>query len=138
MHRSRLQGKHLVTLVAYSDSESSIAGASSSSLSWFLDWYAASCEVEVGPESTTALSASRKGSGSVLPRFSARRRIPAQASGLKKNRCGTGPVSKTSDNEHTLASLGHTEVLSVKHPVGDTIPELPQSGEELAESICSV
>jgi hypothetical protein len=31
-----------------------------------------------------------------------------------------------SDNEHTAASLGHSEVLSVKHPVGPPIPEFFQ------------
>jgi hypothetical protein len=39
---------------------------------------------------------------------------------------GTGRVSKTSDNEHTAASLGHSEVLSVKHTVGPPIPEFSQ------------
>jgi hypothetical protein len=56
--------------------------------------------------------------------------MPLQAVLLKKNRCGTVPVSKISDNEHTLASLGHSEILSVKHSVGEPIPELPQPSEE--------
>jgi hypothetical protein len=30
------------------------------------------------------------------------------------------------DKEHTAASLGHSEVLSVKDPVGPPIPEFPQ------------
>jgi hypothetical protein len=34
---------------------------------------------------------------------------------LKKNRCGTAPVSKMSDNEHATATLGNSKVLSVKH-----------------------
>ena len=38
---------------------------------------------EVCSKAATALSARRKGWGRVLPRFSARRRIPAQAVGLK-------------------------------------------------------
>src|SRR2546423_6366283 len=35
-----------------------------------------------------------------------------------------------SDNEHTLTSLGHSEVLSVQNPVGEPIPELCQPSEE--------
>jgi hypothetical protein len=50
--------------------------------------------------------------------------------GLKKYRRGTGRVSKTSDNEHTTASLGHSEELSVKHPVGPPIPEVGQGSED--------
>jgi hypothetical protein len=49
---------------------------------------------------------------------------------LKKNRCGRSPVSKVSDNEHTAASLGHSEVLSVKHSVGEPIPEFSQRPKE--------
>jgi hypothetical protein len=48
---------------------------------------------------------------------------------LKKNRCGTSPVSKVSDNEHTAAALGHSEVLSVKNSVGEPIPEFDQAPE---------
>jgi hypothetical protein len=33
--------------------------------------------------------------------------MPAHALALKKYRGGTLPASKTSDNEHTLSSLGH-------------------------------
>ena len=56
--------------------------------------------------------------------------MPAQALWLKKNRCGTSPVSKISDNEHTLASLGQTEILSVKASVGPPIPEFAQTPEK--------
>jgi len=35
-----------------------------------------------------------------------------------------------SDSEHTAASLGHSEELSVKHSVGEPIPEFPQPPEE--------
>lgn len=52
--------------------------------------------------------------GRTFPRFSARRRIPAQAFELKKNRCGIKPVSSTCDNEHTAASLGQAEILGIK------------------------
>ena len=68
--------------------------------------------------------------GKSFPLLSARRRMPLQAVALKKYRCGTSPVSKISDNEHTAASLGHSEVLSVKKPVGEPIPEDSQEPEE--------
>lgn len=64
------------------------------------------------------------------PRTPSRRAIPFKALLLKKNRCGTSPVSKTSDNEHTAASLGYSKVLSVKNSVCEPIPELPQHPEE--------
>lgn len=56
--------------------------------------------------------------------------MPRQAVALKKNRCGSSPVSKTSDNEHTAAALGHSEVLSVQNSVGEPIPEDAQEPEE--------
>ena len=56
--------------------------------------------------------------------------MPRQAVALKKYRRGTSPVSKTSDNEHTAAALGHSKELSVKNSVGEPIPELPQHPEE--------
>jgi hypothetical protein len=73
----------------------------------------------------TAAKASCKALGNVLPRFSARLRIPAQAVGLKKYFGGTS-VSKTRDNEHAAPSLGDSEVLSVQHSPGRQIPELRQ------------
>src|SRR5215475_14002824 len=68
--------------------------------------------------------------GSSSPRLSARRRIPEQALGLKKYRCGTLPVIKTSDNEHAPAPLGNSVILSVKNSVGDPIPAFPQPSEK--------
>jgi hypothetical protein len=56
--------------------------------------------------------------------------IHAQARALKKNRCGTSPVSKISDNEDATASLGHSEILSVKHSVGEPIPAFDHAPEE--------
>jgi hypothetical protein len=56
----------------------------------------------------------------------------------KSNRCGRTPVSKVSDNEHTAAALGHSEVLSVKHSVRETIPEVfqrPEDGTKVPSSI---
>jgi hypothetical protein len=88
-------------------------------------------------EIATASKAMRRASGNTRPRFAARRRIPAQAFGVKKYRCGTGLVSKTSDNEHTVSPLRdgtlepvHTHVLSVQHSVGPPVPELAQCPEE--------
>jgi hypothetical protein len=63
--------------------------------------------------------------------------MPLQAVALKKNRCGTAPVSKMSDNEHTAAALGHSEELSVKHSVGEPIPEFdhaPENGTKVPSS----
>lgn len=54
--------------------------------------------------------------GNFLPRFSARRRIPAHAFALKKNFCGIEPFSSTCDNEHTAAALGHSEILGIEDP----------------------
>jgi hypothetical protein len=85
-----------------------------------------------------ARSARSSASGSFFPRLSARRRIPAHAFGLKKNRGGTLPVSSsTSDNEHTPPSLWdgtrvrfHSDVLSVHDSVREPVPELDQRPEE--------
>jgi hypothetical protein len=64
---------------------------------------------------TTIRSASSNGRGNVFPRFSARRKIPAQAVGLKKYRWATGPVSSIEDSEHAAAPLRHSEPLRVQH-----------------------
>lgn len=82
--------------------------------------------------SVTAFSSARfKASGNARPLRAARARIPAQARALKKYRCGTLPGStSTADNEHALASLGQSEVLSVQDSVGPPIPELAQPSEE--------
>jgi hypothetical protein len=68
-------------------------------------------EIEVCSETATALSACSKGGGKVLPRFSARRRMPRQARPLNQYRCGTSPSSKMSDNEDATPSLGYSEML---------------------------
>ena len=72
-----------------------------------------------------------------MPRLPARRRMPLQALALKKYRCGTAPVSKMSDKEHTPPSLWdgpfiavHSHILRIENPVGPPIPELPQSPDE--------
>ena len=75
-----------------------------------------------------------------FPRRSARRRIPAQAFGLKDSRRRWSPVSKISDNEHTLPSLRngarvavHSHELSVQHSIREPIPEFAQRPEEGAK-----
>src|SRR3954471_4306206 len=86
----------------------------------------------------TAVNAACNWEGNSFPRLTARRRIPLQARALKKNRCGTSPVSKTSDNEHATAPLWNSEVLSVKNSVGEPIPEFRQPSEEGTKSSCSI
>jgi hypothetical protein len=81
-----------------------------------------------------ASSASRKRVGNVLPRFSALRKIPFAALGLKKNLCGAWS-SKTSDNEQTRTSLGDTEKLAIEHTPAKAIPAFDH---ENAEDFCKV
>jgi len=64
--------------------------------------------------------------------------MPLQAVALKKNRCGTLPPSNMSDNEHTAAALGYSEVLSVKNSVGELIPEFCQPSKEAGKVSSSV
>jgi len=64
--------------------------------------------------------------------------MPLQAVALKKNRCGTSPVSKISDNEHAAAALWNSEILSVKNPVRDPIPAFfqpPKKGGKISSSV---
>jgi hypothetical protein len=56
--------------------------------------------------------------------------MPEQALALKKYRRGTSAISRTTDNEHTSAALGNSEVLSVKRSVGPPIPEFFQPSKE--------
>ena len=81
-----------------------------------------------------SVSASRRSGGKLRPLVSARRRIPAHAFGLKENRDGTC-VSKTSDKEHTTASLGYSEELSIKHSPCHAIPAFLNRIRELEERI---
>ncbi len=74
---------------------------------------------EVSIPVATVSSATCSAAGSDLPRFSARRSIPAHAFELKKNRCGIEPCSRTCDNEHTAASLGQSEILGIQDAPGD-------------------
>lgn len=67
---------------------------------------------------TTAVSAACKRAGKVLPRFSARRSIPAHAVALKQYRGGID-ASSTCDKDDTAAALGHAEILGGGHPPRD-------------------
>ena len=80
----------------------------------------------------SAVSAARKAGGNSRPRFSARRRMPRAAFGLKKNRGGTRP-STMADNEHAAPSLGDSEMLAVQYPVGPPVPAVFQSFEQRPE-----
>lgn len=70
----------------------------------------------VGSRKAAAVSARIKGSGNALPRFSARRNIPAQAVELKKYCAGIEPLTSTCDNEHTAAALGQSVILGILDP----------------------
>jgi hypothetical protein len=80
--------------------------------------------------SATRSNAIRSKGGNALARFSARRKIPAQAFALKKYRRGSLPPSKMSDNEDATAALGHSEELSVQNPVSEPVPEFNQRPEQ--------
>src|SRR5712692_5091639 len=81
----------------------------------------------------TALSAASNCSGNFRPRFSARRSMPAAARGLKEYFAGA-LASKISDNEHTAASLGQVEILSVKYSPRDvTRPAFSKATEDREE-----
>jgi hypothetical protein len=48
------------------------------------------------------------------------------------------PTSKTSDNEDATTTLGNSEAASVKHSVGDAIPEFdhaPENGSKVPSSV---
>ena len=83
--------------------------------------------------------ASRNPSGSFFPLRSALRRIPAHALGESEylERCSP-VVSKTSDNEHTTATLGDSELRSVQNPVADPVPafdQRPEDGSKIPSSV---
>ena len=61
------------------------------------------------------------------------RRTCANTFSLKENASRPSPVSAMSDNEDAAALLGHSEVLSVQHSVGEPVPEFPKRPEEGAK-----
>lgn len=77
-----------------------------------------------------ATSAASKRVGNVLPRLSARRRIPCAALWLKKNLWGTR-CSKMSDNVDATASLGDSEILAVEHTPRKAVPEFGKRFDDL-------
>jgi hypothetical protein len=86
----------------------------------------------------TRSKAVRSNGGNDLPRFSARRKIPAQAFALKKYRSGSVPPSSTANNEDATTTLGHSEELSVQNSVSDPIPEpcqRPDDGSKRPSSV---
>lgn len=83
----------------------------------------------------TSRSADSSCGGKLLPLLSARRMIPTQVFLLKQYLCGTSRVSKTSDKEHTAASLGHSEELRVQNSPRQTVPEVIQRGQEAPEVV---
>jgi hypothetical protein len=75
------------------------------------------CEISLNPPPASCSKAFTSRGGNVLPRFSARRRIPVAAFWLKQNfNNSSRQGSRTCDNEHATAALWDSEVLSVKHP----------------------
>ena len=73
--------------------------------------------------------AASKAGGNSRPRFSARRRIPRAAFGLKKYFADTR-FCRTADKEHATAALGDSEIAAVQNPVADDRPALPKSRED--------
>ena len=65
-----------------------------------------------------------KAGGNSRPRFSALRRIPRAAFGLKKYRSDT-LLCRTADKEHAAAALGDSEMLAVQNPPADSRPAFP-------------
>jgi hypothetical protein len=58
--------------------------------------------------------------------------MPAVAFALKENLCGA-VFDKTCDNEHSTASLGDSEISSIKSSPRDRVPELVHFMEESSE-----
>ena len=75
----------------------------------------------IASAAANAVNALSSCGGNVRPRFSARRKIPVAARGVKKYRRGARS-SRTCDNEHTIAPLGHSEKLAVQHTPRRTAP----------------
>jgi hypothetical protein len=80
----------------------------------------------------TLTSAAAKGAGKSRPRFSARRKIPEHALGLKENLGGTRG-SKIADKEHPTAPLGDSEPPRVQHSPPHAVPCVSQGSEDDGE-----
>jgi len=93
-----------------------------------------------GVVSTAASKAASKCGGNNLPRFSARRRMPAHAFTERKY-FGATLGSNISTSEHTedpSATLGQTEVLSIKSSPSSRIPDSPKLSEDGKEVVTFV
>jgi hypothetical protein len=95
-----------------------------------------------GGDDCASVNARSSSVGSVLPRFDARRRMPAAARADRKN-LGGAVGSKTcasteGDDEHSPSALRHSEVASVENPVGPPIPEFAQATEERPKILASM
>lgn len=76
-----------------------------------------------------SVSAAQSAGGNTRPRLSARRRIPAQALRLKKNRRSTCPVSKICQNEDATPPLRNSEPLRIQHaPLNEPVRAKSSSG----------
>lgn len=94
---------------------------------------------EGGVKWANDVSADSSSVGSALPRFDARRRMPAAARADSENLGGAegckmsvrvvGTASHAND-EDSPSTLGHSEVASVEHPPRDAIPEVDHRTEE--------
>ncbi len=82
----------------------------------------------------SACNAVLNSSGNLLPRFSARLKIPAAALGLKQNLGCTSASSTSRKDEYAPPPLGHSEVSTVQHSPGEIVkPELGQRRENDSE-----
>ena len=70
-------------------------------------------------ECATCSSAALSIGGNSFPRLAARRSMPLHALFDKKYFCGISPVSRTRDNEHTLAALGQAVKLAIANSPGN-------------------
>lgn len=87
--------------------------------------------LEVVTPATLSRATAKRG-GNILPRRSARLRMPLAAFEESEKRLG-GSGSKMSDNEHSTAPLGNSEVSRVQHSPRNAIPELGQRREKDGE-----
>lgn len=89
--------------------------------------------------STHHVSASLKNAGKARPLRLARSRIPRADALVKQYGSSWADIgSNMSDNEHTAASLGHSEELSVENSPRQSVPAVFQRGEERSEGAAAV
>jgi len=87
-----------------------------------------------GVADARSVRAVAKAGGNARPRLSARRKIPAAAFRLKKNRLGALSSSTSAKDENAPPALGHSEVSAVQHSPGEVVkPEVAQRTENDGE-----